>query len=204
MKCSMLSVAAVVVLLLSGWGQAQASLSTSADTVLTPAVVPGGADPMYTFIFDDPIAGIHANGLLVTTVVGTGIELASGTSLTVTQSPSANAYNGTYNLVPLGPGGQTSLNGSFIADDLLYPGSTPAQLDVYGLLFSLGGTEINIWSNGGSDNYTFAVGYGPGIYPVQGNNGTFELTAAVPEHASIAVWVLLGLCVGGWSCKRWC
>ncbi|HEY6302130.1 MAG TPA: hypothetical protein VIX14_03605 [Terriglobales bacterium] len=114
--------------------------------------VPLGAsafEPMYDFTFD--IAPDAGYGSLNTTDLGNGEFLATAGTLTVT----GGLEVGVYPLYP-DPDGSTpviSPGGFFEYNDVLYPSMDPV-LDIWGLLFTGNGLEINIWGNS-PDNYTF-------------------------------------------------
>ena len=106
-----------------------------------------GPDPIFNFSFSiGPDTGF---GSLNTVDIGGGAFAAIGGSLTV----SSGLDIGAYILLPGGPGVTISPSGAFAFNDVFYPTSNP-YLDVWGLLFTGGGLEINIWGNAGND-YSF-------------------------------------------------
>jgi hypothetical protein len=81
-------------------------------------------------------------------------------------------------------------------DNRLAPSSPDAALTTGGLLFTApadgGGTqEINIFGNGGANNYSFYVGTGAGSYSLQLTGGTFTITEQPPTIVPIppAAWL---------------
>jgi hypothetical protein len=104
---------------------------------------------------------------------------ASGTLIPVTEnSGSANGYY---------PGAVLSPSGGIYFDDMLYPKSN-TLLDAAGLLFNIGGTEFNIYSNGSA----ISSGLGYSIYASNGVSdvGDFNvLPSPVSEPSSL---LLLG------------
>ena len=99
---------------------------------------------------------------------------------------------------PLELGGPTiSPLGTFIYDNIVYPGSAPV-FDTWGVLFSISGAEGNIWGNSGRHDYS----YYECCYAVANDQiDTFTLTqAAVGEPSSLALFGsgLLGL----WLVRR--
>lgn len=99
---------------------------------------------------------------------------------------------------PLEPGGPTiSPLGAFIYDNIVYPGSAPV-FDTWGVLFSISGTEGNIWGNNDPHDYL----YYECCYAVANDQvDTFTLTqAAVGEPPSLAL-VGSGL-LGLWFVRR--
>jgi hypothetical protein len=99
---------------------------------------------------------------------------------------------------PLEPGGPTiSPFGAFIYDNIVYPGLAPV-FDTWDVLFSISGTEGNIWGNSGPHDYSsYECCYAVANDQVD----TFTLTqAAVGEPSSLALFSsgLLGL----WFVRR--
>ena len=96
--------------------------------------------------------------------------------------PSSGVESGSGGLIPnpTPPGEVLSPSGFFLYDDQLLPGQNPLITNG-GLLFSINGVEVNIFSNGP----------GPGTYEFYENNGfnilgNFSLTpASVPEPSSL-------------------
>jgi len=107
-------------------------------------------EPLFDFSFNilnvPPETGY---GSLNTIDEETGEFLATSGSMTVT----GGADQGTFSLYPGGPGETGSPAGGFDFNDLLYILENPT-LDMYGLLFTGPGIEINIWGNG-TNNYSF-------------------------------------------------
>jgi hypothetical protein len=157
---------------------------------------PTGIDP--TFFFSISLGGNVANATLMASDLGGGQFLATSGVLNVTAGPDV----GTYALVPGGPAAFGSPSGVFIVDNVLFPGSNPV-LDIFGLLFSGSGLEINIWGNS-PDNYSFFSFDGSNInVGVTGTPDSLSLSA-VPEPSSLVLACVGGIMVGGWSVNtRW-
>jgi hypothetical protein len=195
-----------------------------------PVVAPvvAGTDPAFTFTYSDS-SGDAATGTLFSLPSGLGddgLVVVSG-SLDVTSS--ADGGTGLYSLIGLGPSATLSPTGLFEADDLLYPSNDAASgvnnvpgipyysvigglsyLTNGGLLFGPAGgsgsgleTEINIFGNGGSNNYSFWA-ESSGGFTVSSGSGTFYLTAlsspsepdvhhlSVPEPGSLLLLGFMG------------
>jgi hypothetical protein len=159
---------------------------------------PAGPDPMFTFTFD--IGPDSGTGILSTVSLGGGQYLATSGTLHVT----SGAAIGTYSLLAGGPAPFLSPSTAFIVDDVATPAVNPT-LDVNGLLFTSGSTEINIWGNS-PDNYSFWEWTPAGGYVVQDQFGnadrpaSFVLSAA-PESATWAM-MLLGVFGIGFMLRR--
>jgi len=153
-----------------------------------------GPDPMFNFAFSiGPDAGFAT---LNTVDIGGGAFSAIGGSLTVT----GGSDIGSYSLSPAGPGVTISPLGAFAVDNVIYPGSDP-YLDVWGLLFTGDGLEINIWGNS-PDNYSFYSDNGASYTVADNSVATFTVnspvaTAEAPEidagSGGAAIALLLGL-----------
>jgi len=105
-------------------------------------------EPLFDFSFT--IGPDSGYGNLTATDAGSGEFLATAGNLTITSGTEV----GSYTLYPGGPGTVESPSGFFDYNDLLYPSVSPL-LDLEGLLFTGNGTEINIWGNVATNNYTF-------------------------------------------------
>jgi hypothetical protein len=138
-----------------------------------------GPDPVFDFSFTvGPDAGF---GSLNTVDIGGGAFAAIGGSLTVTSGIDV----GSYVLFSGGPGVTISPAGAFAFDDVLYPASNP-YLDVWGLLFTAGGLEINIWGNS-ADNYSFYSHSNSAYNVADTADAPFNATL-IPEPSSL--WLL--------------
>jgi hypothetical protein len=115
-----------------------------------------------------------AYGSVNVTDQGNGSWLATSGTLTVTGGPDL----GTWTLFAGGPGVTTSPLGSFVFDDLIYPGNnspTNAALDVDGLLFRIGTKELNVWGNS-AGNYSFYDSTARGVYGTRlAGTGAFKV-----------------------------
>lgn len=136
---------------------------------------------LFTFSGDGGANG--ASGTLEATDNGNGSFTA--TSGTITAFGPVASGSGALIANPNGTAVTVSPAGYFSYDDQLLPGQDPLTTNG-GLLFNIGGFEINIYSNGPEKLYT--------IYSSSGANadGAFALsqvsTAAVPEPAT---WVMM-------------
>jgi len=118
-------------------------------------------EPLFDSSFTFGIGTEAGYGTLSMISEGSGTYLATSGSVTVTSI----GDEGTYALIPGGPGQTTSANGAFYYDDVAFPSSNPT-LDEDGLLFSgAGGLETNIWGNS-PGNYSFYTGSAAGDYPI--------------------------------------
>ena len=143
----------------------------------------------YTFSYVD--GAFSASGTLTTapgaepfTVTGGTLNTAGFTAALYTGAGAVPA--GTY---------ATSPAGAFYYDNTLAP-SSASILTNPGLLFTVGslGTpgynEINIFGNGGANNYSYYEGTAAGNYPVMYNGGTFTVTGASSVPVPPAAWLL--------------
>jgi len=144
--------------------------------------------------------------------------VTSGT-LTVDNSSNPLLPLDTYSLIFIGSSANWSSTKAFVVDDLLYPGDdaasgpnhgdmsgNPSYLTWWGLLFGDGGTtEINIWGNGGADNYSLVMGLPDRNYPLTENGitgafGPISDPLPLPESGTIlllSVMAALGLGLPG-------
>ena len=123
--------------------------------------IPLGTATLPVIDFSFTIASQTAYGSINVTDEGNGSWLATAGNLIVTGGSDV----GTYTLIPGGPGITTSPLGSFLYDNVITPSANPA-LDVDGLLFGSGGTELNVWGNS-ANNYSFYDSTAPGVYGAQ-------------------------------------
>lgn len=146
-------------------------------------------------------------------VVGNVIATDNGNG-TYSATSGYLAMNGiTYALYPnpSPPGAPISPLGSFQYNDLIYlpPSSgyvANGYFDIYGLLFSTGTLEVNLWGNGPNSPYTLYTGTGGSSYPIE---DTLVITlqaeaSPVPEPGSILLLVtgLAGLGLFGFHRSR--
>ena len=197
----------LVLLTLASAGSAVADIAGSPTGPSTPlALAPDGTDPVFSFSFH--LGSDIASGTITANAEGNGTFLATSGSLTVSSSSHGGIDIGTYSLLPTTapgvtpgpPGAYTSPSGAFWFDDLIFPGNTPS-VDLYGLVFVNGNTQINIYDNcsttptkpcGGS-NYNFdSFVSGTGYTVLDEGPGTLSFT---PEPSAIVLFttVLLGI-----------
>ena len=154
----------------------------------------------FTFSFTTPntngqgASDVFAFGTLSGTSLGNGWYLAS--SGTIEVSGATTPVSGAGVLIPGGPGQTTSPNGYFYFDNQVNPtpGTGNPFLDNNGLLFDVGGTEVNIYS--GTPTSSF-MGPGTNTYTLYENgstinyweNGEFNIAQLTPEQSSL---LLLG------------
>lgn len=142
----------------------------AAALALVPTSTLYAADLHFSFTYSDPIT--QAAGILSAHDNGNGTASAFGGTLNVTSGSLVGSYALLAN--PSGTAAAYSPMGRFIFDDVLFP-STPATLDVYGLLFADNVREINIWGNGGGQPYSLWSAQGGG-YNYSSDSGVFTLT----------------------------
>ena len=141
-----------------------------------------------TFVFDyaSNDGTQEAVGTLTATSNGDGAYTA--TSGTIDAFGPVTTGSGTLTPNPAGVAASYSASGAFIYDDQLLPGQNPLITNP-GLLFNIGGNEVNIYSNGpGPGAYEFETWVNSGYSADYGN---FTLSAmAVPEPATWAAMLL--------------
>lgn len=162
-----------------------------------PVISPSGSsglDPLFSFTF--AIGSDTGSGSLSTIDLGGGQFLATSGTLTVTGGADA----GTYALLAGGPGATISPSGAFSFNDVIYPSSDPT-LDVYGLLFTGGGLEINIFGNS-PGNYNFDSWNGSSLNVQDNGSGPVTFTQT-PEPSTLALLAagMFGL-VGAFGHKK--
>jgi hypothetical protein len=133
------------------------------------------AGTTFSFTATDSASGTFSYGLLQATANGDGTYTATGGYLIVISGPIV----GTYDLFPnpSPPATFFSPSGVFLVDDQLFPGQNPT-LDVFGLLFTGNGLEINIWNDGGGVPYTY--------FAFDTNSLTFPLASAEAAGFTLA------------------
>jgi hypothetical protein len=162
----------------------------------TPAF---GADPVFEFSFTSNNGTLAATGTLDAYANGDGTYTATTGTLDVLipDSLGLTASTGTLIANPTPTGEVLSPSGFFIYDDQLLPGQNPLITNG-GLLFTIGGQEVNIFSNGVSP------GASGGTYQFYSNDGNFDFgnfamsPAPVPEPFTMG----LGLAGIGIAVKR--
>lgn len=143
------------------------------------SVVPG-EDPVFDFSFSGT-GGQMANGYVNASLLSDGNYLANSGAITITDGTDV----GTYSLVPgASDGSAVNIAGNagwyFTYDDNVLSGPS---LDLYGLLFSNGAIEMNLFNNG--TTYEFS-----GLHEGAGTTLDFDSTGSltpVPEPASMAL-----------------
>jgi hypothetical protein len=143
------------------WPESHHKPITPANASTRDWSIPLGTATLPIIDFSFTIAAQTAYGSINVADQGNGSWLATGGSLTVTGGSDV----GTYTLIPGGPGITTSPLGSFLYDNVVTPSANPA-LDVDGLLFGSGGTELNVWGNS-INNYSFYDSTSRGVYGAQ-------------------------------------
>jgi hypothetical protein len=156
-----------------------ALLSTIASFALAiSATAASATDFLFTFSGDSAVNG--ASGMLSATANGDGTYTATSGTI----SAFGDVASGTGALIanPNGTAVSNSPSGYFNYDNQLFPDST-VKLTNAGLLFNIGGSEVNIFSDA---SYV--------IYKNNGANvtGNFSLSevAAVPEAATWTMMIL--------------
>lgn len=162
-----------------------------------------------TFLFSyTGDAGLNgASGKLTATDNGDGTFTVTGGTITGFGPSYADGVAGAMGVVipnPNAPSSATSPMGAFVYDDQALPGQDPL-ISNPGLLFSVDGYEVNIFSNGpGPDTYTLQS-YSTSTGYTAAANGNFALSevAGVPEPAT---WGLMlagfGLAGGAYRSSR--
>ena len=154
----------------------------------------------FTFTYQD--AAVQGSGWLSAIDVGNGVSTATQGQFSI----SSGALAGLYDLVT-NPGGttySTSAAGAFWYDDVVYPGA-PTFMNIYGLLFSDGTREINIWGNGDGQPYSLWSWSG-GHYDYSSNQGGYAMAPgggpAAPSPSASACLVIVGAAVGSRRTRR--
>jgi hypothetical protein len=152
------------------------------------------AGSAFSFIAADGASGTLSYGLVEATDNGNGTFTATSGFLVVLSGPLA----GTYELFPNPnpPNTFSSPSGVFICNDLLYPGHDPT-LDVFGLLFTGGGLEINIWNDGGGVKYSYYAFNGSGFVLASAEAADFLLAVTPAQQIEILQDVVPALVATG-------
>lgn len=156
-----------------------ALFSTIASLALAVSATAASATD-FSFVFSDNSAVNGASGLLSAIANGDGTYTATSGTI----SAFGNVASGTGTLIanPHGTAISYSPSGYFYYDNQLFPASA-VKLTSAGLLFNIGGSEVNIYSDA---HYV--------IYKNNGANvvGNFSLSevAAVPEAATWTMMIL--------------
>jgi hypothetical protein len=177
--------------LLAFGGRAEAGINYGQGLGSGQSYGGGGADPFYSYTFVSTDGLTFASGLLDATSNGGMPETFTANS--GTGFVSGATFSGSMGLVanPNTTGASYSASGFFIYDDQLLPGQNPSITNP-GLLFNLGGVEVNIFSNGpGPGTYQFYE-YNASTGVQFSTYGTFTLSA-VPEPASLLMSGMAGL-----------
>src|SRR5262249_40186855 len=95
---------------------------------------------------------------------------------------------------PNPPNAFSSPSGAFSVDDQLFPGQDPT-LDVFGLLFTGNGVEINIWGTGPGTYSYFA--FNGSSFPLASNNASFTLASTPAQQIQVLQSVVQGLVNAG-------
>ncbi len=100
-------------------------------------------DNVFNFTYSDPVTLAH--GSVVASSNGDGSYTAYSGTLTIT----GTSFDGVYSLWqnPVAPSYTTSPSGRFLIDNQVLP-STSSLFTWYGLLFTNGAREVNLWGNG--------------------------------------------------------
>ena len=157
-----------------------ALFSTIASLALAVSATAASATD-FSFVFSGDSAVNGASGMLSAIANGDG----SFTATSGTINAFGDVANGSGTLIsnPNAPGRATSASGFFNYDNQLFP-ALDVKLSNDGLLFDIGGAEINIFSDTGT--YTIYNNNGSHV------NGNFSLSevAAVPEAATWTMMIL--------------
>jgi hypothetical protein len=151
-------------------------------------------DTTFSFTATDAASGTFSYGFLEATDNGNGTFTATGGYLIVISGPIV----GTYALFPNPnpPFTFTSPSGEFIVDNVLYPGQNPT-LDIFGLLFTGNGLEINIWNDGGGVPYTYAAFNGSSLVLFSNEAAGFTLASTAAQRVQLLQTIVQALVNNG-------
>jgi hypothetical protein len=153
----------------------------------------GAKADTFTFTASDSDSGTFSYGVLQATNNGDGTFTATSGYLVVISGPDVGEYDLFPNPNPPFP--FVSPAGAFIVDDELYPGQDPL-LDMYGLLFTGGGLEINIWGNGAGIPYSY-YSWNGSTYNLASNNASFALAGTPASQIELLQGIVTGLVDAG-------
>jgi hypothetical protein len=150
------------------------------------------ADQTFTFTATDSGSGTFSYGTLQATSNGDGSFTATSSYLIVVSGPIVGFYELFPNPSP--PTAFLSPSGVFLVDDQLFPGQDPT-LDVFGLLFTGNGLEINIWGTGPGTYSYFA--FDGSSFPLASTTASFTLASTPAQQIQVLQSVVQGLVNAG-------
>lgn len=145
----------------------------------------------FTYSGDMGLTG--ASGTLQATANGNGTFTATSGTITGFGPAYADGTAGAMGALianPNAPGNATSPLGSFFYDNQLAPNPANPTITNAGLLFSVGGYEVNIYSNGPGPGTYSLLSYGNGAYTPEAR-GDFALTQVGGAVAEPAMWMMM-------------
>jgi hypothetical protein len=174
------------------WSRVGKSAGSIALTVaLAVSSIAARADT-FTFTATDSGSGTFSYGILGATNNGDGSFNANSGYLLVITGPIVGEYPLFPNPSPPTP--FLSPSGAFSVDDQLFPSQDPV-LDVFGLLFTGSGLEVNIWGTAPGTYSYFA--FDGSSFPLASTSAVFTLAGAPAPQIELLQTIVTGLVNAG-------